>query len=380
MQDILEQATTFIQQFYSEMRRTGQTARLEEIAAEIRRTGTYTHTYDELVYGAKVAWRNSNRCIGRLFWNSLKVRDYRHIETAQELFEALEAHLDFATNGGKIRSTISIFPQKNTSTDTHWRIHNYSVLQYAGYAHPTRGQLGDPKHLHFTQQAQRLGWQSGTPSNFDILPVLIQNGNRPVQWFEFDPTAVLEVSIEHPTLTHLSQMNLKWYAVPIISNMILRIGGVEYTAAPFNGWYMLNEIACRNFADVDRYNLLPVIAQNMGLDTGQRVSLWKDRALLELNEAVLYSFTKAGVSLVDHHSAAEQFMQFNELENKRNREVTADWAWIAPPMSSSTTPVYHQSWEDKMIDPNYYYRQEELHIATDKTPSACPFSGKHHLR
>ncbi|WP_368738983.1 nitric oxide synthase oxygenase, partial [Staphylococcus aureus] len=35
------------------------------IELEIKETGTYTHTEEELIYGAKMAWRNSNRCIGR---------------------------------------------------------------------------------------------------------------------------------------------------------------------------------------------------------------------------------------------------------------------------------------------------------------------------
>ncbi|MFY9946344.1 MAG: nitric oxide synthase oxygenase, partial [Exiguobacterium chiriqhucha] len=42
--------------------------RLQTIADEIERTGSYTLTTDELTEGAKLAWRNSNRCIGRLFW------------------------------------------------------------------------------------------------------------------------------------------------------------------------------------------------------------------------------------------------------------------------------------------------------------------------
>lgn len=32
------------------------------------------------------------------------------------------------------------------------------------------------------------------------------------------------------------KLHLQWYAVPIISNMCLDIGGLEFTCAPFNGW------------------------------------------------------------------------------------------------------------------------------------------------
>ena len=53
-------------------------------------------------------------------------------------------------------------------------------------------------------------------------------------------------------------MKLKWYAVPAVANIMLDIGGLQYTAAPFNGWYMCSEIASRTFGDVYRYNLLKV--------------------------------------------------------------------------------------------------------------------------
>lgn len=40
---------------------------------EIETTGTYQLTETELVYGAKLAWRNSVRCIGRIQWSKLQV-------------------------------------------------------------------------------------------------------------------------------------------------------------------------------------------------------------------------------------------------------------------------------------------------------------------
>jgi nitric-oxide synthase, brain len=70
---------------------------------------------------------------------------------------------------------------------------------------------------------------------------------------------------------------------------MLDVGGLEFTACPFNGWYMGTEIG-RDFADINRYNKLPIIAEKMGLDTMTNMSLWKDRALIELNYAILYSF------------------------------------------------------------------------------------------
>ena len=53
------------------------------------------------------------------------------------------------------------------------------------------------------------------------------------------------------------ELNLKWYCVPGVSSMALDVGGLVFTACPFNGWYMQTEIA-RDLADVNRYNKLNV--------------------------------------------------------------------------------------------------------------------------
>ncbi len=37
-------------------------------------------------------------------------------------------------------------------------------------------------------------------------------------------------------------MDLRWYALPAVSSMMLDCGGLEFTAIPFNGWYMGTEI------------------------------------------------------------------------------------------------------------------------------------------
>ena len=72
---------------------------------------------------------------------------------------------------------------------------------------------------------------------------------------------------------------------------------------------MVTEIGARNFGDVTRYNLLRHVASRMGLDTQSDRTLWKDRALVELNAAVLHSFAMDGVTMVDHHTASRQFVR-----------------------------------------------------------------------
>lgn len=64
------------------------------------------------------------------------------------------------------------------------------------------------------------------------------------------------------------------------------------------------------------YDYLQKIGEKMGLDTSTLVTLWKDHALVEINLAVLHSFHRDNVTIVDHHSASEQFMKHLETETK----------------------------------------------------------------
>lgn len=309
----------------------------------------FTLTTDELTYGARVAWRNSNKCIGRLFWNSLTVFDRRELLEEQQIFEALVAHINYATNDGKIRPAISIFDP------TRVRIWNHQLIRYAGYE-TEAGIVGDSDSLDFTKVCEQLGWQ-GERTNYDVLPLVIQVDNRTPQVFELPPQAILEVPITHPDYD-FSELQMQWYAVPIISSMRFTIAGVDYQAAPFNGWYMGTEIGARNLADDYRYNFLSDVAQVMGLDTTRNASLWKDRALVELNLAVLHSYKKVGVSIVDHHTAAQQFQLFQRQEQDHQREVTGNWVWLVPPLSPATTSIYHQPINNTVKKPNYFYQQQ----------------------
>jgi len=361
-------AAQFIHQYYSENKSQGAEKRLEEIREELSSKSVYTLTKSELEYGCKLAWRNSNRCIGRLFWNSLKVKDNRKINSAEEVFEALKSHIKFTYNKGKIKSVVSVFNPKNV------KIYNQQLIRYAGYKLSDGNTIGDPDMIEFTDYCIKLGWKA-QHREFDVLPLVIQIGSDKPKLFELPIELIPEVKLEHPAYSWFKELNLKWYAVPIISNMVLEIGGIQYHAAPFNGWYMSTEIASRNLADSFRYNKLPLIAKQLGLDTSKNKNLWKDHALLILNEAVLFSFQQANVQIVDHHSASQQFMQFVHLEDKNGREVTGDWSWLVPPMSGASTEIFHHEWNNKVKSPNFYYRSSYWKEGEKKDipKQKCPF-------
>lgn len=353
MSTLSTQAAHFLAQFYAErpQQPTPLARRLEQVQAEIAATGLYTHTTAELTYGAQVAWRNSARCVGRAYWPALQVRDLRHIREPAAIFAALREHLRLAYNGGQIVPLISIF---GTLSGNGPQIVNDQLLRYAGYS---GSPYGDPRNLPLSNFLRAQGWTlPAAPTRFDVLPLAIEVGGH-VQLFEWLPEDVQEINITHSDYPALADLGLKWHALPVISNMRLSIGGLEYDLAPFNGWYLQTEIAARNLADKARYNVLPAVAAALGLETGRERSLWQDRALLELNIATLQSFDRAGVKIADHHRVSRHFEQFMEREKAAGRAVQGRWSWLIPPLSPALTPQWHRRFhEDKTVTPNFLPR------------------------
>ncbi|MCP1166519.1 nitric oxide synthase oxygenase [Bacillus sp. 1813sda1] len=350
---LIEEASQFITICYKELNKEQFIEeRMKEIQVEIEKTGTYEHTFEEIVHGSRMAWRNSNRCIGRLFWSKMHILDAREVNDEEGVYNALIHHIKYATNDGKVKPTITIFKQYQ-GEENNIRIYNHQLIRYAGYK-TEMGVIGDSHSAAFTDFCQELGWK-GEGTNYDVLPLVFSvDGKEPV-YKEIPKKEVKEVPIEHPEYP-ISSLGVKWYGVPMISDMRLEIGGISYTAAPFNGWYMGTEIGARNLADHDRYNLLPAVAEMMNLDTSRNGTLWKDKALIELNIAVLHSFKKQGVSIVDHHTAAQQFQQFEKQEAACGRVVTGNWVWLIPPLSPATTHIYHKPYPNEMLKPNFFHK------------------------
>ncbi len=340
-------------------------ARLAEVRRAIETDGSYQHTPDELLIGAKVAWRNHARCIGRMHWRSLRLLDFRHCRTAEEVAQACWEHLRQSTNKGQLRSVITIFAPRTAQGEI--RILNPQLIRYAGYRQADGTVIGDPLHVEITELAQALGW-NGTGGAFDVLPVIIQMPGDHPRAFDVPADALLEVPISHPELPGIAELGLKWHANPAVSNMGLEIGGISYTAAPFSGWYVGSEIGARNLSDTYRYDVLPDVAACMGLDTRHDRTLWKDRALVELTYAVLHSYRQAGVLIVDHHSAARQFLNHVDAEGQAGRPVPTQWSWVNPPLSASATPTYHRTYDapDFGLRPNF---------VSQDTVLSCPVTG-----
>ena len=362
---VAAEAEEFIRQFHAGTHGAGDAgARVRQVLDSIRSTGTYEHTSGELAFAARLAWRNAARCTGRDKWRTLKIRDRRHVSDAAGVATETIGHLRAATGTppGHIRSYITVFAP-DTPDRPGPRIWNPQVLGYAGYPRASGEIAGDPQNVPLTALAASLGCR-GPGGHFDLLPLIVDAPGESLSAWLIPPDAVLEVPISHPEFGWFASMGLRWYAVPVISDMYLDAGGIRYPCAPFSGWYQADtEVGVRDLGDAHRYDVLPEVAKGMGLDVSRLDTLWPDRAAVELAVAVQHSFRAAGVMATDHQSEARRCARWIEAEEAAGRQCPADWAWINPPIGASTTPLFHRTYPNEVLKPGFFRRSDELPAA-----------------
>lgn len=359
--ELKEQAIDFIEQFYKveSIKKTGvdKQERIRKITDSINEKHTYNLEKEELEFGAKTAWRNASRCIGRNNWENLQLFDCRKIETTREMCEAIFEHIKYSYKNYKINPAITVFRQR-TTPEIDFRIWNSLIFAYAGYKDDETGTiLGDKAQVDFTKICIKLGWNPPEPkSEFDMLPLVLQANGQTPEIFDLPDELKHEVHITHPNhkYRHFNELKLKWYAIPAIASMKLEVGGIEFTACPSNGWFMSTEIA-RDLIEENRFNKLEAIADKLGLNS-EIDPLWKDRTLLELNCAILHSFKQNKTTIIDHHTASELFIAHHEKENELRGGCPADWVWIVPPMSGHLTRVWHLEMLNYCLKPSFEYQ------------------------
>jgi len=75
---------------------------------------------------------------------------------------------------------------------------------------------------------------------------------------------------------------------------------------------------------------------------------------------VLHSFDTAGVTITDHHTESRRFLTHLAREERARRVCPADWSWIVPPISGSTTEVFHRNYDEADLRPNYVRHDRDL--------------------
>jgi nitric-oxide synthase len=310
---LLADAAEFLREFHAARPKAGDIdTRMAKVRAEIAATGTYRHTPAELAFGARVALRESGWCPQDVPWRGILVRDLRQVRDSAAVAVHCAKHLVMAAGDGEVRPMVTVF-----APDTPWRpgprIRNDQLVRYAGYR-MADGVVGDRRYADFTTGVCRLGWRPpSTRGRFDHLPLVVETDHEGVVVHPLPRDTVLEVRVAHPELPWLADLGLRWHAVPVISNMCLTIGGIDYPAAPYNGVYLSRAIGEDVLADDDAYAMAPAIAAHLGLDTTSERTLWRERVALELNRAVLHSFDAAGVT-VEH--APEAYVRASDVPGR----------------------------------------------------------------
>lgn len=201
--------------------------------------GNWTQTYEELEFGIRRAWRNSRKCIMRSHCEELILCDVRRVTSSRGMLTELIKGVLAAFNGGNVRPTVFVFPPRNVNARGPM-IWNHQVLQFAGYESEGGTVLGDPASVDVTKAAIDLGWQPPEPrGRWDLLPIVaMAEGDYPAM-IELPADLRKLVHIRHPKYTtEFKRLDLQWGAFPALTRLGFDIGGVQYTAAPFIGWYV----------------------------------------------------------------------------------------------------------------------------------------------
>jgi sulfite reductase alpha subunit-like flavoprotein/nitric oxide synthase oxygenase domain/subunit/hemoglobin-like flavoprotein len=337
--------------------------RIKEVWVEIGSTGTYTHTSEELAFGARLGWRNAPKCIGRIAWDTLLVRDKRHVTSPQEIFRECAEHLKIAANGGIVQSTMTVFAPKKPNERWGTRFWNHQFCRYAGWRQPDGSILGDPSNVELTELlVNRLGWEPPVKkTRFDPLPLVIQMPGGQPYFCEMDRELFAEIQLMHPKYPAFDKLELRWVGIPAINNFNLRIGGVSYCCSPFNGWFLDLEVA-RNL--VERYGLGQEIAEICGLDTSTDTTGWRAVVYQEICQAVMHSFQKGKMSCVDHYTGSTQFLTHVDREKCKGREVPAQWSWIGG-FVGVHCPVWHYEMRDFYLKEAQYLYMSDRWVVED---------------
>lgn len=371
-----EEAKGFLEELHREQFfATGEafTRRLNGVLAEIRsnacegliresrqhRTigGNWDQTPAELEFGIRRAWRNARKCIMRSHSDELKLCDMRNATTSTEMASELLQNMCEAFNGGNVVPTVFLFPPRKVNSRGPM-IWNHQVLEFAGYQMEDGSILGDPASVELTKSIIDLGWEPPNPrTRWDLLPLVVMAENDVPAMVEVPSPLRDLIYIRHPRYSNeFKELDLRWVSVPVLTRLGFDIGGMQYTATPFIGWFMDAEIGVRDLADTFRYNALPDVARALGLLDGKNGGAGDDledlpeyerlavlsRAQTELTYAVHWSYQQAKVSMSDTLTASMKWCRYDdEFKAKHGFRLPADPYWLAPPQGS-IVPVWHR--------------------------------------
>lgn len=97
--------------------------------------------------------------------------------------------------------------------------------------------------MYYDTCSSLILFASSTCRSYDYLPLVIQaDPDGEAELFELPLNCVAPVHIFHPKYPALSELKMQWYPIPAVVALDMSLGGILYTAIPFNGWYADTEV------------------------------------------------------------------------------------------------------------------------------------------
>jgi nitric oxide synthase oxygenase domain/subunit len=228
--------------------------------------GTWHQHPAELEYGLRAAWRNARRCIMRSEHAHLALCDLRRVQSSREMARTIAKGMQDAFNRGHILPTVFAFPPRQPGKRGPM-IWNHQMMAFAGYRQADGSILGDPANVELTASMIEFGWKPPiNRSRWDMLPLVTMAETDAPYMMELPLELRRTVQIRHPRYEkEFRDLDLQWVLAPALSRLGFDIGGNQYTATPFIGWFMDSEIGVRDLADTFRYNALPDVVNALRL-------------------------------------------------------------------------------------------------------------------
>lgn len=353
--DALEQTLLLVR--HPDMLRITSAARREDIVQGLRTTGRVALNENELRVALKMAWRNNPRCLGRQWWKAMQLRDHTRLNTGAEVADAAAEHLRWVIRTGSRRGqlipAVTLFAADQPGHEPGIEILNEQLIRFAGYRDGATV-LGDPRNLALTTLLTRAGWRPpARPGRFDVLPLGIRTRRDGLTLHELPDDAVALVALEHPEHAWFADLQLRWHAVPAISNMRVDLCARSWPAI-FSGHYVLFELV-KDLGDPDRYGMLPAIGAALGLDIEEPSGAWRLRAKAVLAEAIWHSYGRDGIAIWSDTEAADNHVAFENSEAAEGRPVSGDGRWLTPTLATSEAATYRRTYTDLQLRPDFVY-------------------------
>jgi nitric oxide synthase oxygenase domain/subunit len=258
--------------------------------------GTWYQHPAELEFGLRASWRNARRCIMRSEHEHLALCDLRRVQSSREMARTIVKGVQEAFNRGHILPTAFVFPPRAPGKRGPM-VWNNQILAFAGYRMEDDSILGDPANVELTESMIEYGWKPPVNrSRWDMLPLITMAENDAPYMMELPSELQRTVRITHPQYeAEFRDLDLRWVLAPALSRLGFDIGGNQYTASPFIGWFMDSEIGVRNLADSFRYDALPSVIEALKLSPEPGTPLEELPEYMHMVALVRYSFVKHSI-------------------------------------------------------------------------------------